>query len=62
MAARQAIARSTLWSFRLIVSQYVFLPLIGHVSQSKTSDDAFAQGRSDRVHESIAWTVTVVVS
>ena len=43
-----------------IVSKHVFLPSIGHVGQSKTSELAFPGGRTDKVYESVTRAVTIV--
>jgi hypothetical protein len=37
------------------VGQHIFLPSIGHVGQSETSEAASARGRSDNVYETGAW-------
>jgi len=52
-------SRSTIQPLEFIMSKHVFLPSIGHVGQSKTSDPASASGRCDKVYESVTRAVTV---
>ena len=55
-----SVVKDSLWTKRFvirllgfIVSQYVFLPSIGHVRQSKTPGPACARGRCDKVQGTI---------
>ena len=60
LSTRWAIARPAGGSFSLVMSEHIFLPSIGHVSQPKTSNGACALGGANRVDETIARAVAII--